>query len=260
MVNYISYLHPPPRGSGICDNNLMKNVTETKAEAVREMFSAIAHRYDMLNHLLSFGIDITWRKRAVACFGDGYTGEFLDIACGTGDLSIAIAEGGSGGARVLGGDFSERMVEIGREKMKNKGLEGRITLELADALNLTYADGRFDGVTCAFGVRNFADLDRGLWQMARVLKKGGRMVILEFTTPQNMFFAAIYRFYFTRVLPLVGGMISGRKSAYEYLPDSVYRFPTPRETLRKLEDLGLEKTEFIPLTFGICGIYTGVKK
>ncbi|MBI5816737.1 MAG: bifunctional demethylmenaquinone methyltransferase/2-methoxy-6-polyprenyl-1,4-benzoquinol methylase UbiE [Nitrospinae bacterium] len=238
----------------------MKNAVESKAEAVREMFSAIAHRYDLLNHLLSFGIDIQWRKKTVECFGGFHGGEFLDLACGTGDLSIAMANGGDGSAKVTGGDFSENMIKIGREKVKSLGLDGRVNLEFADALDLSYQDCRFDGVTCAFGVRNFADLDRGLAQMVRVIKHGGRIAILEFTTPDNRLFAAIYRFYFTRVLPFIGGILSGRKSAYEYLPDSVYKFPAPGELLKKLEALGIAEGKFIPLTFGICGIYTGVKK
>ena len=232
---------------------------ENRASAVREMFSSIAHRYDFLNHFLSLGMDIRWRRRAVACF-DSLSGKtILDVACGTADLSIALARAGGEGVRVIGGDFSEAMIDIGAEKVKKAGLGDRVRLERADALSLAYRADEFDGVTCAFGVRNFADLSRGLEEMARVLKKNGRMVILEFTTPTNPLMAAVYRFYFTRALPIIGGAVSGRRSAYEYLPDSVYKFPSPPELAGRLEAVGLVDIRFIPLTFGICGIHTGLK-
>ncbi len=236
----------------------MSDIKTAKAEMVRDMFSAIAHRYDLLNHLLSFGMDILWRKRAVACLGALDGRQILDMACGTGDLSIAVAKE-SGSVRVTGGDFSTKMVELAREKVAVKGLAGRVTIEPADALSLHYPDSRFDGVTCAFGVRNFADLDRGLSEMARVLKPGGRLVILEFTTPANPFFAAVYRLYFTRILPFAGGLISGNGGAYRYLPDSVYKFPGPDEFSDKIRRAGFESVEFTPLTFGICGIHSATK-
>lgn len=222
------------------------------------MFSSIAHRYDLLNHLLSFGMDILWRKRAVASLGALDGKHVLDLACGTGDLSIAVASA-SGSVLVTGGDFSAKMVDIGREKVVGKGLDGRVTIELADALSLHYPDSRFDGATCAFGARNFADLDRGLSEMARVLKPGGRLVILEFTTPANPFFAAAYRLYFTRILPFAGGLISGNGGAYRYLPDSVYRFPGPDEFSEKIREAGFGDVTFTPLTFGICGIHSATK-
>lgn len=236
----------------------MNDIKTAKAEMVRDMFSAIAHRYDLLNHLLSFGMDILWRKRAVACLGALDGKQILDLACGTGDLSIAVAEE-SGSVRVTGGDFSAKMVELGREKVAVKCLAERVTIEPADALSLHYPDSRFDGVTCAFGVRNFADLDRGLSEMARVLKPGGRLVILEFTTPANPFFAAVYRLYFTRILPFAGGLISGDGRAYRYLPDSVYKFPGPDEFSDKIRGAGFGGVEFTPLTFGICGIHSATK-
>jgi demethylmenaquinone methyltransferase/2-methoxy-6-polyprenyl-1,4-benzoquinol methylase len=236
----------------------MSDIKTAKAEAVRDMFSAIAHRYDLLNHLLSFGMDILWRKRAVTCLGALDGKQILDLACGTGDLSIAVASA-SGYVRVTGGDFSAKMVELGREKVAGKGLAGQVTIEMADALSLHYPDSRFDGVTCAFGVRNFADLDRGLSEMARVLKPGGRLVILEFTTPANPFFAAMYRLYFTRILPFAGGLISGSSGAYRYLPDSVYKFPGPCEFSDKIRTAGFGGVEFIPLTFGVCGIHSATK-
>lgn len=233
------------------------NTTEAKAAAVQRMFSAIAPRYDLLNHLLSLGMDIRWRRRATALFGGLSERLVLDVACGTGDLSITLAEKG---ANVVGVDFSERMLGLGRGKVKRKKLDGRVALERADALGLPYGDGSFDGVTCAFGIRNFADLEKGLSEMARVLKRGGRLVILEFTTPENPVMAAVYRLYFTKILPLVGGIVSGERSAYEYLPDSVYKFPEPARLSELVEAAGFGDVKFIPFTFGICGVHTGVRR
>jgi len=236
------------------------STTQSRARAVEAMFSSIARWYDFLNHFLSLGLDITWRKKAAARLGPALAGgAILDLACGTGDLSIAIARAGKA-ALITGGDFSEPMLAIARAKAARLKLDGRIILEKADALNLHYPDGAFDGVTCAFGVRNFADLDLGLSQMARVTKPGGRLVILEFTTPSNRLAGALYRFYFTRVLPLLGGLISGNRGAYQYLPDTVYAFPSPPELARRIERAGFGAVEFTPLTFGICGIHSAVKK
>ncbi len=236
------------------------NVTsESKADAVREMFNGIAHRYDFLNHFLSLGIDTIWRKRAVACFDDLVGKSVFDIACGTCDLAIQIAESDST-VKVSAEDFSPEMVIRGQEKVTALNLQGRITVKAGDALNISHPDEIFDGVTCAFGVRNFAELETGLKEMSRVLKPAGRMVILEFTTPENRVIAAIYKFYFTRALPFMGGLISGKPQAYSYLPESVYAFPRPEKFISILENSGLSHIKFTPLTFGICGIYTGVKK
>lgn len=237
----------------------MKATSEAKARAVEAMFSSIARRYDLLNHLLSLGFDISWRKFAVAKFGRPEGKAYLDVACGTGDLSLALARAGDGTARVTGCDFSRKMVEIGASKVIREGLDGRVRLEFGDALNLSYQDNSFDGSMCAFGVRNFADLEKGLSEMIRVVKPGGRVVILEFTTPSNRLIAAAYKFYFTKALPFIGGLVSGNRSAYEYLPDSVYKFPTPPRLSATLKGLGMEGVEFFPLTFGICGVHTGVK-
>ena len=238
----------------------MKITDDAKAKSVEAMFSSIAHRYDFLNHLLSLGFDITWRKKAAACFPDLRGKKILDVACGTGDLAITIAKAGAETTEITAGDFSREMIEIGKAKIKKADLDGRIVMEFSDALNLAYQDNSFDGVTCAFGVRNFVDLDRGLSEMTRVLKRGGRIVILEFTTPSNPFFGALYKFYFTRMLPAVGGLFSGNRDAYKYLPDTVYKFPAPASLSAMLKRLGLDRVEFSPLTFGICGIHTGVKK
>ncbi|VAX21948.1 Demethylmenaquinone methyltransferase [hydrothermal vent metagenome] len=243
----------------MCDNIGM-NISEAKASAVREMFSAIAYRYDFLNHFLSLGIDITWRKKAVREFADMEGENFLDVACGTGDMSIELVKASHKSARVTGIDFSPEMVKIGQDKMERRGLKDRIDLDIGDALDMRFGDDFFDGSMCAFGVRNFAELATGLKEMARVIKPGGRMVILEFATPTNRFIASLYKFYFTRILPLIGGMVSGKKQAYTYLPDSVYKFPTPKKLAQKMEEAGLCEVRFTRLTFGICAIHTGVKR
>ena len=230
-----------------------------KARAVKEMFSGIAHRYDFLNHFLSFGVDILWRKKAVSLLGNIDNAHIFDIACGTGDMAIELANA-SDSAQITGADFSPQMVEIGQKKIKIKNLVGRVSLGVGDALNIEHEENSFDFVTCAFGVRNFADFDRGISEMTRVLKSGGKMAILEFATPDNRFFAWLYRLYFTRILPIVGGLVSGKKSAYTYLPDSVYGFFKRAEIIEKLGAAGLSDVRFYPFTFGVCGVYTGVKK
>lgn len=233
------------------------NTTEAKANQVREMFSSIAGRYDFLNHFLSLGIDVTWRKKAVAKLGDVTGKKYLDVACGTADMAIMIAS--SGASKVTGVDFSPEMLKIGDDKSRKKGFDDVILLETCDALNLEYESESFDGVTCAFGLRNFADLDKGLNEMRRVLKNGGKCVVLEFTTPGNRFVALIYKFYFTRILPIIGRMVSGKKGAYKYLPDSVYKFPAPQKFSDHMISAGLANIKFTPLTLGICGIHTGTK-
>lgn len=235
------------------------NATDSKANAVREMFTGIAHRYDFLNHFLSLGIDKRWRKKAVAEFGDVSNKKYLDIACGTCDLSVELASRSNLSTKITAADFSEGMLEIGASKVANLKLSGTITVEHGDALNLKYENDSFDGTMCAFGVRNFADVARGLNEMSRVIKSGGRVVILEFTTPQNRIIASLYKLYFTKILPTIGGIVSGKKSAYSYLPDSVYKFPTAPNFSKMMEDAGFTDIVFTPLTFGICGIHTGVK-
>ncbi len=233
---------------------------EEKAAAVNKMFSAIAPRYDLLNHLLSFGVDLWWRKIGTDALGPIVAGEkAFDIACGTGDFALAIAKKNRE-ADVVGADFVEPMVEIARHKAADAGLAKRVRFEQGDAMNLRYDDGSFHGITCAFGVRNFGDLQKGLNEMARVITPGSKMVILEFTQPTNPLFAAFYKFYFTKVLPFLGGLLSGRRSAYEYLPDSVYKFPAPDRFMAMLEEAGLADVSVRPLTFGVCGLYVGTKR
>ena len=201
------------------------NQTESKKEQVRTMFDGIARRYDLLNHLLSLGIDRGWRRRVVRMVRLHRPAEILDMATGTGDLAIMLAEA-CPAAQITGIDLSERMLAIGREKVERKGLSGRIRLSQGDAETPRYGEGRFDAATVAFGVRNFEDLPGGMTGLYRALKPGGRLYVLEFGMPQNRIFRACYGFYFLRVLPRIGGMISKDGAAYAYLPNRSANFPT----------------------------------
>ena len=228
-----------------------------KKEKVREMFNGIAPKYDLLNHLLSMGIDRSWRRKAMRELERGRRDVILDIACGTGDFSIEALRHGAG--RVVGADISENMLAVAREKAKAKGLEDRLDFRYGDSENLEFGDAAFDAVTVAFGVRNFEHLERGLSEMCRVLRPGGKVVILEFSTPERFPMKQLYRFYFRRILPRVGGMVSGDRSAYEYLPASVFAFPQGERFLEIMRRCGFRDVARRRLTFGIATLYTGVK-
>lgn len=218
------------------------------------MFDGIAPRYDLLNHLLSLGIDRGWRRKAVKAVCAGDPARVLDVATGTGDLAIAIAHA-LPGVEVTGIDLSEQMLSIGAKKAAGFP----ITLQTGDACALSFDDGSFDAVSAAFGVRNFEDVERGVGEMARVLRPGGSMVVLEFSTPRNGLFAGLFRCYFHRLLPAIGGMISGDRNAYRYLPESVDGFPAPDEFLKLMERAGITNGRARRLTGGIACLYTGVK-
>ncbi len=232
--------------------------TRPKGEQIGEMFDNIAPAYDRLNDIMSFGIARSWRRAAVRRVRQAEACRILDLATGTADLAIAMARR-LPQARVTGGDISEGMLALGREKVERAGLSGRITLVFARAEELPFADGDFDAVTAAFGVRNFANLERGLAEMARVLEPGGRVFILEFSTPRSKIFGTVYRFYFNRVLPLIGGMISKDRRAYTYLPGSVSEFPAPKEFVGMMERAGFTHCRAKALTGGVAYIYTGVR-
>ena len=192
-----------------------------KKERIRQLFDNIAPEYDRLNHLLSLDIDRTWRRRAVRQIADpAHPLNILDVACGTADFSIAIARRTAPGSHVTGLDLSEGMLAIGRVKIQKAGLSGTISLEQEDSEEIPYGEGCFDRVSVAFGVRNFEHIGIGLKEMHRVLKKGGRLVILELSVPQNRLMRWLYNLYFLKVLPVIGGKVSGDRGAYEYLPDS----------------------------------------
>jgi demethylmenaquinone methyltransferase/2-methoxy-6-polyprenyl-1,4-benzoquinol methylase len=226
---------------------------EEKAVHVRRMFSSIAPRYDLLNHLLSLNIDRLWRRRAVDLLGweRAPAGTYLDNCAGTLDLSTELARRPGFTGRVIGSDFTFAMLRGGLHKLDS------LTVDpvCADALALPYPNASFDGATVGFGVRNLADLDAGLREMARVLKPGARLVILEFTTPHWQPFRGMYFFYFLRVLPLVGRMVSRHGSAYSYLPESVLRFPEPRELARRMEAAGFRDVRWKRLTGGIVALH-----
>ncbi len=230
----------------------------TKSEEVREMFDNIAPAYDRLNHILSMQIDKIWRRRVVKIVNSFNPTSIVDLATGTGDLAIAMATKIES-AHVLGVDLSPGMLEVAKEKVSAKGLTGRISLECGAAEHLYIESESRDVVTVAFGVRNFGDLDAGLREMVRTLRSGGHIVVLEFSTPDNWFFAPLYKFYSHKILPFIGGLLSKDRRAYDYLPASVDEFPSPSEFIAKMERAGLVDCYEKSQSFGIARIYVGRK-
>ena len=221
------------------------------------MFSGIAGRYDLLNHLLSGNIDKRWRRVAVRALESSLVegARVLDVACGTGDLSLVLAEAGA--VRVVGLDFCRPMLEIARRKAEADSRS--IPFVEGDALRLPFADETFDVATIAFGLRNLAGVAAGLRELRRILKPGGRLAVLEFSSPVVPGFRALFRFYFTRVLPRIGGLLSGSRGAYEYLPDSVLRFPDQKRLAELMREEGFEGVEYRNLTGGIAALHTGTR-
>ena len=228
-----------------------------KKENVRERFDSIAPTYDSLNHVMSLGIDRLWRRAAVREIVDGRDQRILDIACGTGDSTIAIARKASDGSRVVGTDISDGMMALVRRKAIDRGVDWKIELEQGDGEALRFKEASFDAVTCQFGIRNFEHKERGLSEMFRVLKPGGKAVILELSVPDNRRMRAVYDLYFLHVLPWIGGLISGDKAAYRYLPASVHNFPSPKDFCRMMEEAGFRDVRFRTFTFGLCRMYVG---
>jgi len=229
--------------------------TEQEAAAwVRSMFGRVAHRYDLANHLLSFNIDRYWRAHTAARVRDVLArpdARVLDICCGTGDLVRALQRARSDGPPVMGSDFCHPMLVAARAKV------GAGNLFESDALRLPLADGSLDLLTVAFGFRNLANYDAGLREMRRVLRSGGTAAILEFSQPPNALFGALYNFYSRRVLPAIGGALSGSRDAYTYLPESVRRFPSPDELAAMMRAAGFTRVEFERLTGGIVAVHLG---
>jgi len=222
------------------------------------MFDTIAKRYDFLNHFLSFGIDNSWRKRVLKHAQALKPANILDVATGTGDLAIMLSK--CHPDKITGVDIAEEMLKIGREKVKNKGLSGLITLQLGDSEALPYDDKSFDLVTAAFGVRNFEDLDKGLSEMNRVLKPGARLMILEFSKVSGFPWKLMFSFYFRFILPVLGRLISKHDFAYTYLPESVGAFPSGEEFLDRLKLAGFVNTRQERLSGGIASLYSGERK
>lgn len=231
---------------------------ESKKEQVAMMFDTIAPEYDRLDHILSLNIDRSWRRKVARKVRTLHPEKILDVASGTGDLAVAMAKR-MPGARITGGDISEGMLAIGRLKAHKKRVDDRIEFIVADAELLPFPDGSFDVATAAFGVRNFQDVPQGLSEMCRVLRPGGEVFILEFSMPQGKIFGPLYRFYFRRILPLIGGMVSKDYSAYRYLPASVAEFPDRDAFLRLMEEAGFEGCSAARLTRGVAHIYNGKK-
>lgn len=229
-----------------------------KKENIKKLFDNIASDYDKLNHILSLNIDKGWRKRAVKETIDcAEPMQVLDVACGTGDFTIEIARKAAPGSRITGIDLSEGMMKIGREKIASADVDA--TLEYGDCEALTYADNSFDRITVGFGVRNFEHLELGLREMYRVLKKGGKLVILELSIPSNSLIRWCYKLYFLKILPAIGGWVSGNRGAYNYLPASVLHFPAPDKFQAMMREAGFPIVEHKAFTFGICRMYIGKK-
>ncbi|MBQ5663571.1 MAG: bifunctional demethylmenaquinone methyltransferase/2-methoxy-6-polyprenyl-1,4-benzoquinol methylase UbiE [Bacteroidaceae bacterium] len=229
-----------------------------KKEGIRKLFDNIAPDYDKLNHILSLNIDKGWRKNAVREIVDSNARlNVLDVACGTGDFTIEIAQKVADGSEVIGIDLSEGMMKIGREKIAAAGVSA--TMVQGDCEELPYADATFDRISVGFGVRNFEHLKVGLAEMCRVLKQDGKLVILELSVPSNAFIRWCYKLYFLKILPTVGGWVSGDRGAYEYLPASVLRFPAPDKFMEMMREAGFKNVTHRALTFGICRMYIGKK-
>ena len=230
---------------------------EQAARWVRGMFGRVARRYDLLNHLLSFNMDRYWRTRTVRRLRDVLRRPgacVLDICCGSGDLTLALERASAG--VVFGSDFCHPMLLEAKRKIERKGSE--ISLFEADALSLPAPDGTFDLVTAAFGFRNLVNYEAGLEEMLRVLKPGGTAAILEFSQPPNAVFRSLYNIYSRRLLPAVGGWISGSRAAYSYLPDSVKKFPPADELVHRMEAAGFRNVGFLRMTGGIVALHTGM--
>ena len=229
--------------------------------AIGDLFDRIAGSYDRLNHLLSLNIDRRWRCRAVSEIPSTIhhpQSTILDVAIGTADLTLEILRQGKA-AHVTGLDVSRQMMAIGEQKVAKAGYADKVTFDYGSALEMPYENARFDVVTCAYGVRNFSDLQCGLNEMFRVLKPGGQIVILEFSYPTNPFVRACYDLYFSHILPWVGGLISGNKEAYNYLPASVLHFPKPDAFLTMMKEAGFSDCKQKAYTFGLCRLYIGKK-
>jgi demethylmenaquinone methyltransferase/2-methoxy-6-polyprenyl-1,4-benzoquinol methylase len=234
------------------------NDSRSKKQQVEEMFDNIAHRYDFLNHLLSLGIDISWRKKAVNYIGQMAPNKILDVASGTGDFAFEALR--LNPEKIIACDISEGMMKYGREKAKKLHVETQIEFVRGDSENLPFESGCFDAITVGFGVRNFEHLEAGLREIYRVLKPRGRVAILEASPPSNTIIRALYGLYFGYVVPVVGKLFSRDVRAYNYLPESVKAFPQGFEFIKILENIGFVNAVWQPLTFGTCALYMMEKK
>ncbi len=240
-------------------NQVLPDTTSklSKKEQVAEMFNDISGKYDFLNHFFSLGIDNIWRRKAISSIAPVNPKKILDVATGTGDLAIAAAK--LHPDQVTGVDIAEQMLEAGRKKIEKKSLSHIISLQSGDSEALPFPTDSYDAVTCAYGIRNFEHLEKGLAEMCRVMRPGGRLAILEFSQPKAFPVKQLYRFYFRHILPLLGKLVSKHKTAYTYLPESVMAFPEGTALCKKLEQASFKNTRAIPLAFGITTLYTAEK-
>jgi len=227
-----------------------------KGEQVKEMFDNIAPAYDFMNRAMTFGIDRLWRRRAVGLVRHHNPSRILDVATGTADLAILMARK-MPQVSIIGVDLSQKMIDIGREKVGKNGLADRITLQCADCLALPFADATFDCVTVAYGVRNFEHLLQGYKEMLRVLRPGGMLCVIELSTPTSPLVKPLYNFYTKCIIPTAGKLVSKDSRAYSYLPESIAAVPQGADMSEIIEQAGFSDATFLPLTFGTCTIYTG---
>jgi demethylmenaquinone methyltransferase / 2-methoxy-6-polyprenyl-1,4-benzoquinol methylase len=230
----------------------------SKKNQVADMFDSIAHRYDFLNRFLSAGIDVGWRKKAIGYLKDIHPQKILDVATGTADVAL-MTEKILKPSSIIGIDISDGMLDIGRKKIATSGVEKTIQLYNGDSAAIQFEDNSFDAVTVAFGVRNFEYLEKGLSEIKRVLRPGGKLVVLEFSRPKNIFVKGFYNFYMKLVSPNIAKLFSKNKDAYEYLDASIKKFPEGKDFINILNIVGFKNTINKPLSLGICSIYCGTK-
>jgi demethylmenaquinone methyltransferase/2-methoxy-6-polyprenyl-1,4-benzoquinol methylase len=239
------------------------NENESKKHQVELMFDNIAFRYDFLNHFLSGGVDFWWRSKAISIFKKALLKQrpvepdLLDIATGTGDLAFSLKEIKPG--KVVGLDLSQKMLDVAQNKLSSHNLSFDISFIKGDSEDLPFDNNSFDGICVAFGVRNFENLKKGLSEMNRVLNKGGVVMILEFSSPENTLFKSLYDFYLGNILPIIGKIVSRDQRAYKYLQESVQAFPSGKEFLNILDECGFTEAKHFPLSLGICSVYTAQK-
>lgn len=232
------------------------NSLQSKKDQVKHMFNMIASKYDILNHTLSLGMDYVWRKKAIKKILNNPK-EILDIATGTADFAISAAKHTQ--AKITGIDISDQMIYVGNKKIQQKKLHNRIKLSIEDSEKLPFNDNSYDAITAGFGVRNFENLEKGLSEIYRVVKKNGYVVILEPSTPKAFPLKQIFSIYFQKILPFIGSLVSKDKSAYNYLPNSVKSFPDGDDFLKILNKQGFSKANYYPLSFGIVSLYVAIK-
>lgn len=231
-----------------------------KREKVRQMFDDIATDYDALNHIMSLNVDRSWRRRALKeIIIPDRSQKIMDLACGTGDFSIAIAGAMSQDSHVTGVDISEGMLAVMKRKVEDAGLTDRIDITVGSGEELPFPENTFDAVTIAFGIRNFEDREQGLREILRVLKPDGRIIILELSEPSNPVIRWVYNLYFTRIMPVIGRKVSGNSAAYHYLPASVISFPKKQEWMQTMTNCGFGEVRHKAFSLGICRMYAGRK-